>query len=93
MARYVPCGDHDTYKFVQFYTVIRERFVGVSFGTYNSGVSNLTLGGLPVPVDCDFISPIRNVLVPSLGVSQPSAQMFLVWDQLAIIAVICNHRH
>lgn len=93
VARYVPCGDHDTYKFVQFYTVMRDGFFRVSFGTYNSGVSNLTLGGLPVPIDCDFISPIRNMLVPSLRVSQPGAQMFLVGSQFAIIAVICSHRH
>ena len=81
VARYVPCGDHETYRFVQFYARMRGVLVRLEYGTYNPGVGNLALGRPSVPGDCDLVSSIRNMLVPSLGVGQPSAQMFLGHDQ------------
>ena len=91
VARYVPCGDHETYRFVQFYAGMRGVFVRLECGTYNPGVGNLALGGLSVPVDRDLVPPICNMLIPSLGVGQPSAQMFLGQDQTVIVAVTLGH--
>ena len=73
----MPCGDHETYKFVQFYAGMRDVVIRLECGTYKSGVGDLALGRLSVPVDCDLIPSVGNILIPSLGVSQPSAQMFL----------------
>ena len=73
----MPCGDHEAYKFVQFYAGMRVEFVELERGTHSSGVGHLALGWFSVPVNRYIISPIRNVLIPSLGVGQPSAQVFL----------------